>query len=102
MSLSLSHRFTEHRNLIAMILAGQCADVATTAIAIHHGAHEQNPLFNLLLGISPLLAYTLKLTMISAVCVLVLVRARDDQVTRLLVFAAIVSWFAPLSNLSYL
>ena len=98
---SLFHRCTEYRGLITMIMGGQVADVATTIVAIRHGAHEQNPLFNWLLHISPLLAYTLKLTMISAVTLLVLVRARDNQLTKALVFAAIISWFAPISNLSY-
>ena len=99
--INLFARIREYRLLLSLILLGQLSDIATTAIAIHHGAHEQNPLFNWLLHISPLLAYSLKLIAISAVCLLVLVRARDNQLTKLLVYAAIISWFAPVSNMSY-
>ena len=66
--LAIKHnmRVPLYRRLAIAFIGLQCADVATTAIALHVGLTESNPLLRMVLDRNPFAAYSIKLLLMSA------------------------------------
>jgi hypothetical protein len=89
--------------LVALIAVAQIADIVTTYRALSgHRYVEDNPLFRGLLGRSPLIAYALKLLVISAMVLFVLSRLYGRYARIALAVAAAISVSAPLLNFGML
>ena len=86
--------------LVAIIVAAQVADVATTfrALSGPFGYVESNPLLRALIVRSPLAAYSVKLLLVTALVLVVLSRLRGRRAQAALTFAAVLSLIAPVMN----
>ncbi|MEO8897361.1 MAG: DUF5658 family protein [Candidatus Dormibacter sp.] len=89
--------------VLAILLAAQAADIATTSRALAGDRYvEKNPFFSVLLFRSPLAAYTVKLLMVGWLALLALGYLRGRRVVFALILAAALSLSAPLMNFALL
>lgn len=87
------------RALLALVVAAQLTDAATTYVGLQRHLTELNPLFRPLLAWSPWIADVVKLSAIAAVVALALVRLPLWRARSAVLLAASLSLIGPLANL---
>ncbi len=87
------------RALLALVVAAQLTDAATTYVGLQRHLIELNPLFRPLLAWSPWIADVVKLSAIAGVVALALVRLPLWRARSAVFLAASLSLIGPLANL---